>query len=103
MDASWLEGPSGYGYSNNAAEAAHLSTRLDDMRNTYLSVYARIPFQIQPQELESLEALILTMFPHPFFGTPFSLLPVLVVGFCAKLRPSVSTPSRLNAITQFSQ
>jgi len=61
MDASWLEGPSGYGYSNNAAEAAHLSTRLDDMRNTYLSVYARIPFQIQPQELESLDALILTM------------------------------------------
>ena len=53
MDASWLEGPSGYGYSNNAAEAAHLRTRLDE-GNTTVRLRAH-SFQIQPQELESLE------------------------------------------------
>ena len=61
QDGDWLAGRSGYGYSNNEAERSQLTTLLDDMRNAYLSVYARIPFEILPQDLETLNTLTLTM------------------------------------------
>jgi hypothetical protein len=46
-----VEWANGFGYSNNAAEASHLTTILNDMRNNYLSVYARVPFQLNGSDL----------------------------------------------------
>ncbi len=60
-DRTWLTGPSGYGYSNNATERAPISTVLSDMRGNYLSVYVRLPFEIQQDELNRLDSLMLTM------------------------------------------
>ena len=60
-DDAWLSGRTGFGYSNNAAEASHLTTILNDMRNNYVSVYARVPFQLNASDLERLESLQLTM------------------------------------------
>ncbi|TKJ24534.1 MAG: hypothetical protein CEE41_05395, partial [Hadesarchaea archaeon B3_Hades] len=61
-DNDWLIGPSGYGYSNSQAELDPISTVLSDMRGGYVSVYARIPFQISQSEIEALSSLSLTMF-----------------------------------------
>ncbi|MDB4651621.1 lamin tail domain-containing protein [Verrucomicrobia bacterium] len=60
-DNAWLSGRTGFGYSNNAAEASHLSTTLNDMRNNYLSVYARVPFQLNGSDMDRLKSLQLTM------------------------------------------
>ncbi len=61
MSNAWLSGRTGFGYSNNAAEASHLTTILNDMRNNYVSVYARVPFQLNASDLERVESLQLTM------------------------------------------
>ncbi len=61
LNTEWLSGPSGYGYSNNNAELAPISTRLSDMRGNYLSVYVRIPFELAAEEIDRLESLMLTM------------------------------------------
>jgi hypothetical protein len=61
MNASWIEGRTGYGYSNNNAESAHLSTTLSDMRASYIALYARIPFQLTTSDLEHLNAMVLVM------------------------------------------
>ena len=61
LNNEWLSGPSGYGYSNNASELAPISTRLNDMRGNYLSVYVRIPFELAGEEIDRLESLTLTM------------------------------------------
>ncbi|MDC0300138.1 lamin tail domain-containing protein [Verrucomicrobia bacterium] len=58
---AWLSGRTGFGYSNNAAEASHLSTTLNDMRNNYLSVYARVPFELNGSDIDRLKSLQLTM------------------------------------------
>ena len=44
---SWLEGPSGYGYSSDGSELQYVDTRLDDMRGSYLSIYARLMVGMQ--------------------------------------------------------
>ena len=61
MDDSWLNGQSGFGYSNNSTESDHLLTILNDMRNSYISVYARIPFDLSAADLDRIEALTLRM------------------------------------------
>jgi hypothetical protein len=47
----WINGASGYGYSNNAAERQSLRTLLNDMRGNYLSVYARLPFTLEAEQI----------------------------------------------------
>ena len=61
MDDDWLNGRSGFGYSNNPSESDHLLTILNDMRNSYISVYARIPFDLSSSDLNRIEALTLRM------------------------------------------
>ncbi|MCS1410329.1 MAG: Inner spore coat protein H [Verrucomicrobia subdivision 3 bacterium] len=60
-DQEWLAGHSGYGYSNETAELTPVSTRLNDMRGNYLSVYLRHEFDLSQAELDQLATLMLTM------------------------------------------
>ena len=53
---AWQDGPSGYGYSNNAGELQHIRTRLD-MAGNYISVYARLPFTLTSQDIKTLSEL----------------------------------------------
>lgn len=60
-DDNWLNGRSGFGYSNNPAESDHLLTILNDMRNSYISLYARMPFDLSAADLERIETLRLVI------------------------------------------
>jgi len=60
-DDRWLEGPSGYGYSNNPQEQAYIKTFLDDMRGHYISVYVRLPFQLTQAQIQQIASLELVM------------------------------------------
>jgi len=52
---SWLSGPTPIGYEANSGYEGHLATDLSDMRNTYLSVYARREFVVDdPSQLRGL-------------------------------------------------
>jgi hypothetical protein len=53
---AWLEGPSGYGYSNNAGELQYIRTELDMVGN-YISVYARLPFTLTEEQISSFSQL----------------------------------------------
>jgi len=54
---AWLEGPSGYGYSNDPAELQYVRTQLDDMRGNYISVYARLRFTLTEEQIASFAQL----------------------------------------------
>lgn len=59
-DAKWEEGSSGFGYSSSADELATVGTKLDDMMNGYLSVYARTKFKVEdPARVERLTLRVL--------------------------------------------
>jgi hypothetical protein len=58
-DQSWLTGPTGIGYEAGSGYEACIATELSDMRNNYLSVYARREFLIE--DLSQLTGLTLTM------------------------------------------
>ncbi|NLZ04862.1 MAG: hypothetical protein GXY19_06800 [Phycisphaerae bacterium] len=53
----WRDGPSGYGYSNDAAELQYVGTRLNDMNGNYISIYARLPFVLTSEQIESFSQL----------------------------------------------
>jgi len=53
----WRDGPSGYGYSNDSAELQYVGTPLNDMRGNYLSVYARLRFELTQEEIDSFAQL----------------------------------------------
>ena len=53
----WQEGPSGYGYSNDADELQYIRTQLNDMRGSYLSVYARLRFTLTAAQIASFGQL----------------------------------------------
>jgi hypothetical protein len=53
----WLDGPSGYGYSNDAAELAYIGTETNDMNGRYMSIYARLPFTLTQQQIDSFSQL----------------------------------------------
>ena len=55
---SWLEGPSGYGYSSDASELQYVGTQLNDMRGNYLSIYARLRFTLTAEEIVSFTQLL---------------------------------------------
>lgn len=54
---AWINGASGYGYSNNSAELQSVRTVLNDMRGNYLSVYARLPFTLTSEQISSFTQL----------------------------------------------
>ncbi|MCP4451838.1 MAG: lamin tail domain-containing protein, partial [Planctomycetes bacterium] len=49
---AWQDGPSGYGYSNNAGELQYVGTPLN-MTGRYISVYARLAFTLTVQEIRA--------------------------------------------------
>ena len=55
---AWLDGPSGYGYSNDAAELQYIKTQLNDMNGNYISVYARLRFTLTAEQISSFSQLL---------------------------------------------
>ncbi len=53
----WREAPCGYGYSNDAAELQYIGTQLNDMNGNYLSVYARLRFELTSDQIDSFSVL----------------------------------------------
>ncbi len=54
---AWLDGPSGYGYSNDPSELQFIGTELDDMAGNYISVYARLQFTLTAEQIKSFSQL----------------------------------------------
>ncbi|HUT46802.1 MAG TPA: lamin tail domain-containing protein, partial [Sedimentisphaerales bacterium] len=53
----WSDGPSGYGYSTDADELQYIGTETNDMNGRYMSIYARLPFTLTPQQVDSFSQL----------------------------------------------
>jgi len=54
-DSAWLAGPTGIGYEAGSGYESCLATNLDDMQDSYLSVYARREFFVEdPTQLTGL-------------------------------------------------
>lgn len=53
----WIDGDSGYGYSSESDELQWIRTELDDMEDSYISVYARLPFTLTPVQIASFSQL----------------------------------------------
>ncbi len=58
---AWIEAPSGYGYSNENNELAWIETELPGMRYNYISVYARLPFTLTQNQIDSFSELQATV------------------------------------------
>jgi len=54
---AWLDGPSGYGYSNDPSELQFIRTKLNDMNGRYISVYARLRFTLTVEQINSFSQL----------------------------------------------
>jgi hypothetical protein len=54
---SWLDGPTGYGYSSDSAELQWVRTQLNDMSGSYISVYARLSFTLTSEQIASFTQL----------------------------------------------
>jgi len=54
---AWLNGPSGYGYSNESDELQWIRTQLNDMDGGYISVYARLRFTLTAEQIASFSQL----------------------------------------------
>jgi len=53
----WLDGPSGYGYSNEPGELQYIGTQLNDMQGSYASIYARLPFTLSGEQIDYMSYL----------------------------------------------
>ncbi len=53
----WIEGPSGYGYSNESDELRFIGTQINDMSGNYMSVYARLPFMLTTEAIAFFSSL----------------------------------------------
>jgi hypothetical protein len=53
----WLDGPSGYGYSNESGELQLIGTQLNDMQGNYVSIYARLRFTLTADQFGGLSDL----------------------------------------------
>src|SRR6266404_8230082 len=60
LDATWASGKGGIGYADNANETSLCQTLLNDMRNSYTTVYLRQSFQVADTVDPDLH-LVLTM------------------------------------------
>jgi len=58
-DSTWLAGPTPIGYENSTGYDKRLATKLSDMRNKYVSVYARRTFVVD--DPSKLTGLLLTV------------------------------------------
>jgi hypothetical protein len=54
---SWLDGPSGYGYSSDATELQWVGTQLNDMNGKYISIYTRLRFTLTAEQIASFAQL----------------------------------------------
>jgi len=54
----WLDGPNGYGYSNQSNELQYIKTQLNDMNGKYISVYARLPFTLTAAQIASFSQIM---------------------------------------------
>ncbi len=54
---SWINGPSGYGYSNDSAELQYIGTQTNDMSGRYISIYLRLPFTLTQEQIDSFSQL----------------------------------------------
>lgn len=54
---AWLEGANGYGYSNSADELQYIGTVLSDMSGNYISIYARLRFNLSVSQAASFTQL----------------------------------------------
>ncbi len=54
---SWLDGRSGYGYSDAADELLWIGTHLNDMKSRYYSIYARLRFTLTVEQIASFTQL----------------------------------------------
>ena len=54
---SWLNGPSGYGYSNEFGELQLIGTQLNDMQSNYISIYARLKFMLSEDQISYMSHL----------------------------------------------
>jgi len=55
---AWLEGPSGYGYSNDPGELQFVRTQMNDMNGNYISMYARLRFTLTAEQITSFSQLL---------------------------------------------
>jgi hypothetical protein len=53
----WLDGPNGYGYSNQNNELQYIKTQLNDMSGQYISVYVRLPFTLTAAQIASFSQI----------------------------------------------
>jgi hypothetical protein len=53
----WLDGPSGYGYSNDSGELQLIGTQLNDMQGNYISIYARLRFTLNADQISGMSDL----------------------------------------------
>ena len=53
----WLDGPSGYGYSNESGELQLIGTQLNDMQGNYISIYARLRFTLTAGQVSGMSDL----------------------------------------------
>ncbi|MBN1360571.1 MAG: lamin tail domain-containing protein [Sedimentisphaerales bacterium] len=53
----WLAGPSGYGYSSDAAELQSVRTVLNDMNGSYQSIYARLRLALTQDQIDTFSQL----------------------------------------------
>jgi len=53
----WLDGPSGYGYSNESGELQLIGTQLNDMRGNYISIYARMRFTLTAGQISGMSGM----------------------------------------------
>ena len=60
-DNEWFPGPGGYGYSTNSGEQSYLGTQVPDMRNNFISLYARQEFFLTQQDVDEITELLLTV------------------------------------------
>ena len=57
LRTGWLDGPSGYGYSNEAGELQYIGTQLNDMQGNYISIYARLRFTLLAEQIDYMSYL----------------------------------------------
>jgi len=55
---AWLNGRSGYGYSDEADELQWIRTTLNEMPGNYISVYARLRFTLTSEQISSFSQLL---------------------------------------------
>jgi len=59
--SDWQDGLNGYGYSSASDELQYIGTQLNDMSGNYVSVYARLPFTVTQEQIDTFSQLQATV------------------------------------------